>query len=270
MGGCATKPKVLTGDGEAEALPPAAAPETAKEEITTAPAEPGKVEEAAADLKTETKEKGVDVVEEEKKVVEGDGVKEIVGEQEDKPRSLSNLFKENEGKQGEAEAEPVKQGVSEAEKPKEESETKQPEALPEKQEPSEPEKPKEEPEIKVVLEAPVEVEEQTTIPAAVVDVPAKTEAEKVVDVTPLAAVVDVPAKAEAEKVVDVTPLAVVVDVPTKAEAEKVVDVTPLAAVVDVPAKAEAENVVDVTPTTAATADTQKAQTTEEKKTEEST
>ncbi|KAF5745164.1 gelsolin-related protein [Tripterygium wilfordii] len=180
MGGCATKPKVLTGDGEAEAPAPA-------------PAEPAKVEEAAAaEVKTETKEKGVEVVEEEKKVVEGDKVKEIVGEQEEKPRSLSNLFKENEG---EAEAEPVKQEVSGTEKPKDESETKKPEAEPSSEpatdEPSEPEKPSEEPETNVAVktEAPVEVTavEQTTIPAIVVEVLPKAESEKVVDVTPTTA-----------------------------------------------------------------------------------
>lgn len=95
MGGCATKPKELKN----EAPPP----------------EPAPAKEEAGGTVTETKEV---VVSEEVKTVEGDTVfckhKEIVDDDDslddhpNKRRSLSNLFKENEGKDS-TESDPAKQ-----------------------------------------------------------------------------------------------------------------------------------------------------------------
>lgn len=95
MGGCATKPKELKN----EAPPP----------------EPAPAKEEASGTVSETKEV---VVSEEVKTVEGDAVfckhKEIVDDDDslddhpNKRRSLSNLFKENEGKDS-TESDPAKQ-----------------------------------------------------------------------------------------------------------------------------------------------------------------
>ncbi|XP_044469586.1 uncharacterized protein YFR016C isoform X3 [Mangifera indica] len=126
MGGCATKPKVLTGDHE-RGVP---APVPVKEDAVT-----------SAKVPAEAK---VVVVDDKKVVGDGHGgiteitkVEEIVedgkaDDQNTKPRSLSNLFKNDKGQESipvddNAPSEALKEESKKAEKAKEESETKQPE-----------------------------------------------------------------------------------------------------------------------------------------------
>ncbi|XP_024446733.1 uncharacterized protein LOC7487190 isoform X2 [Populus trichocarpa] len=147
MGACATKPEVLK-EGET--------PEPAKEEVVVA---------TGGDVQVEDKVVAVD--EEEKKVVfekdigdaGGDKVEETEIVDDNKRRSLSNLFKENEKGKEPKESD---KAPAEQEKP-ETSETKKP---------TEPEVPKEEP--STVKEEPVVVIEPKDVNA-----PVKVETEKV-------------------------------------------------------------------------------------------
>ncbi|XP_061943556.1 flocculation protein FLO11 [Populus nigra] len=198
MGACATKPEVLK-EGQT--------PEPAKEEVVVA---------TGGDVQVEDKVVAVD--EEEKKVVfekdigdvGGDKVEETEIVDDNKRRSLSNLFKENEkGK------EPKESDKASAEQEKPEtSETKKP---------TEPEVPKEEP--STVKEEPVVVIEPKDVNA-----PVKVETEKVTsEVKPETSETKKPTEPEVPEeessTVKEEPVVVIepkdVNAPVKVETEKV-------------------------------------------------
>ncbi|KAJ6854609.1 neurofilament heavy polypeptide-like isoform X1 [Populus alba x Populus x berolinensis] len=207
MGACATKPEVLK-EGET--------PEPAKEEVVVA---------TGGDVQVEDKAVAVD--EEEKKVVfekdigdaGGDKVEETEIVDDNKRRSLSNLFKENEKGKEPKESD---KAPAEQEKP-ETSETKKP---------TEPEVPKEEP--STVKEEPVVLIEPKDVNA-----PVKVETEKVTsEVKPETSETKKPTEPEVPEeessTVKEEPVVVIepkdVNAPVKVETEKVTsEVTPAAA-----------------------------------------